>query len=104
MHGVTMKFNADLCLRSARLPIVLTVSYAFPKAFQVSPDVAEPPYVTSRLFPFRPFPSLSAFVKHEMFLYVLSNKSYNNNRIPRLEFLTAVLLRMPVFWNVQLRL
>jgi len=58
--------TADLCLRGARLPVLLTVPYAFPKAFQVSFDVAGPPYVTSRLFPFRPFPFLSAFVKHEV--------------------------------------
>ena len=58
--------TAGLCLRGARLPIVLTVSYAFPKALQVSTDVAGSPYVTSRLFPFRPFPFLSAFLKHEV--------------------------------------
>jgi hypothetical protein len=62
--------TADLCLRDARLPIVLTVSYAFPKAILVSPDVAGPPYITSRLFPFRPFPFLSALVKHEVNCFV----------------------------------
>jgi len=58
--------TADLCLRGGRLPIALTVSYALPKPFQVSPDVTGPSYVTSRLFPFRPFPFLSAFAKHEV--------------------------------------
>jgi len=48
--------TADLCLRGCQLPIVLTVSYAFPKAFQVSSEVAGPHYVTSRLFSFGPFP------------------------------------------------
>jgi hypothetical protein len=33
--------TANLYLRGARLPIVLTVSYAFPKAYQVSPDVGK---------------------------------------------------------------
>lgn len=58
--------TADLCLRGCRLPIVLTVSYAFPMAFHVSPNVAEPYYVTSRLFSFGPFPFHSAFVKQEV--------------------------------------
>jgi hypothetical protein len=63
--------------------------YAFPKAFQVSPDVAGPPYVTSRLFPFRTFPFLSAFVKHEVKCFVslwgakqiLQQQSYFNTWI-----------------------